>query len=50
MKFARKPIHWGPVHHCHEPVEVLQWPWFYLNAFWTLKALSDGTLKQKKKK
>ena len=28
MKFARKLIHGGPVHHFHEPVEVLQWSWF----------------------
>ena len=25
MKFAHKLIHGGPVHHCHEPVGVLQW-------------------------
>ncbi len=30
IKFARKLINGGPVHNCHEPVEVLQWPWFYL--------------------
>ncbi len=24
MTFASKLIHWGPVHHCYEPVEALQ--------------------------